>query len=222
MEGYTLSLALFDYLPVLAGGLALYLVCRHCAGLARYGGPWIVLIPLIALTGGGLKATWKLILAARGVDLPWMSDQLFFFLAGAYVPLVFLVIGSLRAARRGATLPAGWWRLPVLIAGVALAGAYHLKTSTDGRAWSALLIAVMALCSLAMLLALIGHAFARGDRLAAAAFAASLALSYVLVGLARMEQTAELQWFEQSVNLAGNCLLAAGAWRLMGRSASHA
>lgn len=222
MEGYTLSLALFDYLPVMAGGGALYLVCRHCAGLARYGGPWIVLIPLIALTGGGLKATWKLILAVQGVDLLWMSDQLFFFLAGAYVPLAILVIWSLRAARHGGTLPAGWWRLPVLISAVVLAGAFYLKSTADGRAWSALLIAVVALASLAMLLALIGHAFARGDRLAAGAFAASLVLSYVLVWLSRMDQTAELQWVEQSVNLAGNCLLAAGAWRLTGRSASHA
>ena len=222
MEGYTLSLALFDYLPVLAGGVALYLVCRHCAELARYDGRWVVLIPLIALAGGGLKATWKLVLAAQGLDLPWMSDQLFFFLAGAYVPLAFLVIGSLRAAGRGVTLPAGWWRLPVLIAAGTLAGAYYLRSATDGRAWSALLIAAVALASLAMLLALIGHAFARGDRLAAGAFATSLVLSYVLVGLSRMEQTAQLQWMEQSVNLVGNCLLAAGAWRLMRRPASHA
>ena len=222
MEGYTLSLALFDYLPVFAGGIGLYLVCRHCAGLARYDGPWIAFIPLVALAGGGLKATWKLVLAVQGVDVLWMSDQLFFFLAGAYVPLAFLVVRSLRAARRGASLPAGWWRLPVLIAAAALAGAYYLKTTTDGRAWSALLIAVVALASLAMLLALIVHAFARGDRLAAGAFAASLVVSYVLVGLSRMEQTAQLQWMEQSVNLAGNCLLAAGAWRLMRRPASHA
>lgn len=222
MEGYTLSLALFDYLPVLAGGAALYLVCRHCASLARHDGPSIVLIPLVALAGGGLKATWKLVLAVQGLDLLWMSDQLFFSLAGAYVPLAFLVVGSLRAARRDATLPAGWWRLPVLIAAGALAGAYYLRSAADGRAWSALLIAVVALASLAMLLALIVHAFARGDRLAAGAFAASLVLSYVLVGLSRMEQTAELQWMEQSVNLAGNCLLAAGAWRLRRRPKSHA
>ena len=221
MEGYTLSLALFDYLPVIAGGIALYLVCRHCAGVARYGGPWTALIPLIALTGGAFKATWKLILATRGLDLQWMSDLLFFFLAGAYVPLAFLVVGSLRTARHGGTLADGWWRMPALLAAAAAAVAHYLKTTTDGRAWSALLIAVVALASLAMLLALIGHAFARGDWLAAGAFGASLLLSCVLVGLSRMEQTAELQWMEQSVNLAGNGLLAAGAWRLMGRPASH-
>jgi len=222
LEGYTLSLALFDYLPVIAGGIALYLVCRHCAGLVRHGGPWIALIPLIALTGGGFKATWKLMLATRGIDLQWMSDLLFFFLAGAYLPLAFLVVRSLRAARQGGTLAAGWWRMPALFAAAAGAAAYYLKTTTDGRAWSAILVALVALASLAMLLALIGHAFALGDRLATGAFAASLVLSYVLVGLSRMEQTAELQWMEQSVNLAGNCLLAAGALRLMGRPASHA
>lgn len=222
MEGYTLSLALFDYLPVLAGGAAIYLVCRYCAGLARHGGPWVALIPLIALAGGGFKATWKLILAAQGINLQWMSDLLFFFLVGAYVPMAVLVVRSLRAARHGARLAAGWWRAPALLAAAAAGGAYFLKTTADGRAWSALLIAVVALASLTMLLALIGHAFARGHRLAAGAFAASLVLSYVLVGMSRMEQTAQLQWIEQSVNLAGNLLLAAGAWRLIERPASHA
>lgn len=221
MEGYTISLALFDYLPVLAGGIALYLVCRYCAGLARNAGAWVALIPLIAVTGGAFKATWKLVLATRGLDLQWMSDLLFFFLAGAYVPIAVLVVRSLRAARHGTALADGWWRAPALLAAAAAGGAYFLRATTDGRAWSALLIAVVALASLAMLLALTGHAFARGDRLAAGAFAASLVLSYVLVGLSRMEQTAQLQWMEQSVNLAGNCLLAAGAWRLTGRPASH-
>ena len=35
------------------------------------------------------------------------------------------------------------------------------------------------------------------------------------VGLARMEQTAELQWIEEFVNLANNSLLAIGAWLLI-------
>ena len=131
MEGYTLSLALFDYLPVIAGGIALYLVCRHCAGLVRHGGPWIALIPLIALTGGGFKATWKLMLATRGIDLQWMSDLLFFFLAGAYLPLAFLVVRSLRAARQGGTLAAGWWRCP-LVRRRCRSAAYYLKRRRTG------------------------------------------------------------------------------------------
>ena len=49
------------------------------------------------------------------------------------------------------------------------------------------------------------------------AFLGNFALSYVLVGLARMEQTAELQWIEEFLNLANNSLLAVGAWSLIRR-----
>lgn len=221
MEQYTVGLALFDYLPVAAGGIGLYLVCRYCAGRANYSGPWIALIPLVALTGGAFKATWKLILAARSIDLAWMSDQLMFLLASAYVLMAVFVVRSLRAARNASDLPAGWWRMPAIASAAAVAGALVLMRTADGRAWAVLLVAVVAAASLVLLLALAGHALASGDRPAAAAFAASLALSYVLVGFSQMEQTVPLQWTEQSVNLAANCLLACGAWRLLRKRVRH-
>ena len=85
MENYTLGLALFDYLPVIAAGFGLYLICKYCAQRGGYKGIWIVAIPAIALTGGALKASWKLIWAIQHVNYTWMSDQLFFFLSSAYV-----------------------------------------------------------------------------------------------------------------------------------------
>lgn len=222
MQNYTLGLALFDFLPVVAGGLGIYLVCRYCAGRACYRGPWIWLIPSTALAGGAFKAIWKLILALHGPDIQWMSELLFYCLAGAYVPMTALVLGSLHAARHGRTLAPGWWRLPALIVAAATAGAYFLGTAGNARAGSGLLVALVALASLLTLLSLIGHAIARRDRIAAAAFALSLALSYVLVGLSRMEQTVTLQWVEQCINLAGNGALIAAAWRLSRGSKSHA
>ena len=42
MENYTLGLALFDYLPVIAAGFGLYFICKYCAGLASYSGLWII------------------------------------------------------------------------------------------------------------------------------------------------------------------------------------
>ena len=215
MENYTLGLALFDYLPVIAAGFGLYLICKYCAGLGRYDGPWVVIIPAIALMGGTLKASWKLIWALQHVNYEWMSDQLFFFLASAYVLMAVLAVRSLRASARGEALASNWWWLPVQIIVVMLAGAFFLKTTTDGRTWAILLLAVLSLANLVFLLVLIGHAFKVGSRAAMAAFAANLVLSYVLVGLARMEQTAELQWIEEILNLANNSLLAVGAWALI-------
>jgi hypothetical protein len=217
MENYTLGLALFDYLPVIAAGIGLYLVCRYTAGLADYDSPWIVLMPLIAITGGMIKATWKLLWALQQVNYTWMSDQLFFFLASAYILLAVFVVRCLRAAARGESLAGNWWHWPCVAVAATLAGAFYLMAS-GGRGWTALLLAVLSIGNLVFLVTLIVHAFRRNNRAAAAAFAASLTLGYVLVGLARMEQTAELQWIEQSINLFNNGLLALGAWALLTKS----
>lgn len=221
MEDYTLGLALFDYLPVIAAGVGLYLVCRYFAALAQYDGPWVVLMPLIAVTGGTLKASWKLIWALQQVNYTWMTDQLFFFLASAYVLMAFFVIRCRRAAGRGEALAANWWQVPVLLVAVLVAVAFYLMAG-GGRAWVGLLLATLSIANLVFLVTLIVHAARQGNRVAAAAFAASLTLGYVLVGLARMEQTAELQWIEEIVNLFNNSLLAYGAWRLTDRAESYA
>jgi len=215
MENYTIGLALFDYLPVIAAGFGLYLICKYCAGLANYNGIWIVLIPVIALTGGTLKASWKLVWAVQHVNYTWMSDQLFFFLASAYVLMAVLVVRSLQAAANGNNLPKNWWVLPVQVIVVMLAGAFYLKTSTDGRTWNFLLLAVLSIANLVFLLSLMLHAKKVGVYPALIAFGLNLVLSYSLVGLARMEQTAELQWIEEFMNLANNSLLAVGAWFLL-------
>lgn len=214
MENYTLGLALFDYLPVIAAGFGLYLICKYCARLGNYQGSWIIAIPVVALIGGTLKASWKLIYAINGVDHRWMSDQLFFFLASAYVLMAVFVIKTLRSNKQGDNLSDNWWR-GALIAVVLVVGlALYLKTSVDGRAWSILLLATLSLANLAFLLTLVSHAWRRRNWSAASVFVVNLALSYILVGLARMDQTAQLQWIEEFLNLANNSLLAVGAWSL--------
>ena len=215
MENYTVGLALFDYLPVIAAGFGLYLVCKYCAILGRYDGPWIVIIPAIALTGGTLKATWKLIWAAQQINFEWMSDQLFFFLATAYVLMVTFVIACLRAWRKDRPVSETWWYGAVLVAGIAVCLSLYLKTATDGRSWSLLLLSVLSVANLGFLVTMIGHATKRRNWSAVAAISGNLVLSYVLVGLARMEQTAELQWIEEGLNLASNSFLAVGAWLLL-------
>ena len=215
MENYTLGLALFDYLPVIAAGFGLYLICKYCAGLANYSGIWIILVPAIALIGGTLKASWKLVWAIEHVNYGWMSDQLFFFLASAYVLMAVLVVRSLRAAAHGSSLANNWWVLPVQIIVVMLAGVFYLKASTDGRTWNFLLLAVLSIANLVFLIALMIHARKVRVTPALIAFGLNLVLSYALVGLARMEQTAELQWIEEFVNLANNSLVAIGAWLLI-------
>lgn len=216
MENYTLGLALFDYLPVIAAGFGLYLICKYCASLTDYTSRWIVAIPAIALTGGVLKASWKLTYALNGVDYRWMSEQLFFFLTASYLLMATLVLTSMKAGHKGELLNKNWWYSPAVIAVIVLVTAQYLKLNTDSRLWSVMLLAALSLANLTMLLALIGHSIRKRNWYASAAFAMNLVLSYVLVALARIpEQTAELQWIEEFFNLGNNSMLAVGAWLLI-------
>ena len=216
MENYTLGLALFDYLPVIAAGFGLYLICKYCALLVNYKSHWIIAIPAIALTGGSLKATWKLIYALSGVDYRWMSEQLFFLLAASYLLMATLIVSSLRASRKGFELNKNWWYTPAVIAVIVMVTAQYLKLNTDGSTWSVMLLATLSLANLTMLLALILHSIRRQVWYAGSAFAINLLLTYVLVNLARIpEQTVDLQWIEEFMNLANNSVLAIGAWALL-------
>ena len=215
MENYTLGLALFDYLPVIAAGFGLFMICRYCALLANYSGAWIVVIPIIALIGGTLKASWKLVYALGGGSVLWMSDQLFFFLATSYVLLAAFGISALHAHRKQRSINAQWWLAPMIIIAVILSLAFYLKLGSDSRTWSLLLLATLSTANIVFMLTLLGHSLKRHNWVAAAAFAGNLGLTFVLVKLARLEQTAELQWIEEFLNLANNSLLVIGAWFLI-------
>lgn len=216
MENYTLGLALFDYLPAIAVGFGLYLICKYSTSLANYNGYWIVAIPAIALTGGVLKASWALIYALTEVNYRWMSEQLYFLLAASYVFMAVLVFSSLRAGGKGRELESSWWYSPALVAVILLVTAQITKLKTDSEIWSVMLLATLSFANLILLATLIFHSVIKRNWIAGSAFAINLVLGYVLVSLAKApEQTAELQWIEEFIDLANSSLLAVGAWALM-------
>ena len=216
MERYTLGLALFDYLPVIAAAIGLTLVCKYCALVGRQTGAWIYVVPLVAVTGGTLKATWKLIVVTTGTNIQWMSDQLFFFIASGYVLMASLVAMSLRAHSRNAQLSETWWRMPSMAAALIVATALVLANSSESRSWAFLLLGVMSIANLVFSIRLIAHSAGQRKWLAVLGFSLNLVLAYVLVGLARIpEQTLELQWAEEILNFVATSALALAAWYLI-------
>ncbi len=219
MEDYTLSLALFDFLPVIVAAIGFYMICRYCAIVGHSTGAWVVGIPLLAVTGGFLKATWKTIVAVSGISIQWMSDQLFFFLASSYVLMATLVIRSLAAESRGRPLHDDWWHLPAIGAAVIVVAALLLKQSYEERYWSFLLLGVLSICNLVFAVRLIAHSFVRRNWLSAGLFVVNLVVAYTLVALARIpEQTVQLQWYEEVLNLFATSAFAVAAWHLLKRA----
>jgi len=223
MERYTLGLALFDYLPVMAGGIGMYFVCRYAAITGKRSGLWVIVVPLIVFAGGFMKATWKTIVVVSGNNFVWMSDQLFFFLATGYILVSALVVLSFRAESQGRELSENWWRVPAGIAAVVLLAALTLRFTGDGRVWAFVLLGVLSIANLVLYVRLIMHAIGRRIWPSAAGFLVSLIIGYVLIGLARLpDQTLELQWIEEWLNFISNSILALAAWYLLTRQrAAH-
>jgi len=92
MEGFTLSLALLDYVPVAAFGAA-----GIIAGAAM-GSPLFTIGAAISFLAGLMKATWKLILGVWKKDIGFMNRAFLpMQLAGWLIMLPAGIIGIFKA-----------------------------------------------------------------------------------------------------------------------------
>lgn len=67
MEEFTLSLALVDFIPVLAFGIAIIMIS------AGFNSTLFLLGAIISLLAGVFKVTWKLILGTTKKDVKWLN-----------------------------------------------------------------------------------------------------------------------------------------------------
>lgn len=202
MTEYTIPLALYDFVPVVFTGVALFWVTRMVAFVCSEMGRTVAIGAALVVAGGTAKATWKLIMAASGsaVDVRWLDNSLFIFMAPGFLLLAFGVWGMTRIVRRLSSTPARVLR-PLSVA-LTLAGATLLAVLLPGSpAWSRLLLGVMVPAALALNVLFV--IFAVRERLAwaTALLLANLGGTLVLNWMARLpEQTIPLQWAAQTVN----------------------
>ena len=199
--GYTVPLALDDYIPVILGALGFYLLVKSAA--ARVPPVWrsgLIGVALVTL-GGTLKATWKLIVASGGTDYAWMRQVLFPLLAIGFC----LVAWALWSGVRERLLPA-WPLVVVLSVTWIVADAIHRMKP---------FFAVAVLASFVVSAAAITWSVRVKAPLAVVAFVVQILGVLALVPFqAQSRQTLGLQWGEQSVNTLGQAALLFGAWLL--------
>lgn len=105
-EGFTLSLALVDALPV-----ALFCLSAVTLG-SRLESPLFVVGAVVAFVGGAGKVLWKLLIAVVHRNMRWLSRQMRFVMP---VGFALMVVGlALRAGELPALL-GGLMRLPSLV-----------------------------------------------------------------------------------------------------------
>lgn len=188
-ESYSLSLALFDFVPTLAflaGGFFLVKTAVICRG--RACGRMVMAGTLLVFLGGFLKAGWKLLYTLGVADVQWMSQYQFVWSSVGFLGLCVAVIYMVRRSRRAAgppllaILP---WKIPFLF--------------------------LMTVASLGAEGILSYIAFKRKEWTAAAGFVVGVLGLLAMGSLASAEQTVTMQWIEEIVNATGQIGFMAGS-----------
>ena len=89
MEGFTISLALVDAIPVLSFGISMVIIA------GRFDSPLFMLGAILSVLGGCCKVAWKLVLGITKKDLRWLNKPFVPMMAGGFLLLILsLILGS--------------------------------------------------------------------------------------------------------------------------------
>jgi hypothetical protein len=193
---YPLSLALFDYVPVvlnLLGQLLLITVLQFDPGYLQF----MALAGVALMTlGGGLKATWKTIIAATQRDYRWMEHALFLGLTPGACLLAWAVWNAQRVM--GGDVAITLWPVCLLIIAVFLTWSAK-KTGGSGK-WFMPLVLLLTLSMAVISVNAFLIANQQGVPVAAGLFILSFGISLVTSMVSRKVATINIQWLMESAN----------------------
>jgi hypothetical protein len=207
-ETYTVSLALFDVIPVALSVVGCLFLARLSArALPSVRATALVGVVLIGI-GGGSKALWKIILTTLDTDITWMEQMLFPFLSTGFI----LLLWSLWSAIVGRRIVRWPFALVVLLG---FAGTLATARSTP-------LLAVAAGSALMTSGVAIRWSVRQRAAVPVLLYAVGMGFSIVLDYLAgpKIEQTLTMQWVEETVNVVGQGCFLVASYLLWRRSAS--
>lgn len=213
MHDYTVNLALFDYVPIALSAMAMIYICRIAGDRGDINGLICRSGAVLIISGGLLKATWKLIVAASGHDIVWMNKALFICLAPGFV-----LLSSALLLPRAQNMT----RNSLLVICALLIAVYALLTSRfpEQRYGFFWLLSITTLGNAVMIATLTMKAWRVQHAVASLLFVASFVGTLTLSGLARIpEQTAALQWLEEGINTLAQLALLLGSLNLYRRIA---
>ncbi len=217
MYQYSVSLAVFDYVPIAlsAAGLAFII-----ATITHWSAQWRSIAALgagLVISGGLLKASWKLLVASQQLDISWMNSALFFCLA----PGMLILASSLWGASRG--WPLTTQRPLIIIVSILIGVAFAVAARWPEQRYSMFyLLTLTTAGNLALVTQLIQHSLRHQQRLAALLFTCNFMAAFILVGLARIpDQSESLQWIEEIVNTLSQGAFAYAAFALHRALTAH-
>ncbi|NJN54316.1 MAG: hypothetical protein HC804_05875, partial [Anaerolineae bacterium] len=198
---YTLSLALFDFVPVILSGIGLLFLAQMISRLDATSGKIAYLAGVFIVLGGLSKAVWKTTYVVSDTDIAWMNNLLFIFLAPGFT-LLSWAIWSGQQKLAGKEIPKHVWLRPLAIIALFGIGAISAAIAQpEERYWFFILLTLTTFANLAVAALLIIQSRNQGLSLAVGLYLFNIVAVFMLSGMARIpEQTAALQWIEESIN----------------------
>lgn len=207
----TLPLAIEDYLPVIFFAVGLYFIAKMiyernkvCGKLAFLGGFFITL-------GGFFKASWKLVQALGGADIPFLNNSLFVLLSSGFILLAWALWKSRKDSNRNI------WLVPLILIAGCLGIAGYFGFVKESRAWFFILLGVTSLANLVLLLQLIFRSFQNKLWLAIVLYLVNLIVIFALSASA--DQTVTFQWIKQGITTVSQACFAYASYLLYKKTA---
>jgi hypothetical protein len=145
-----LALAIQDYLPVTLFAIGLFFVAKIVAKSNQTAGNLAFIGGGLVTLGGVFKASWKLIQALGGDDIPLLNNSLFVLMSAGFICL------SWAFWRRNSHLKTiNYWLLPCLLITFFWSIAAYFAFFTESKTWFFILLGATTLANLALLLQLI-------------------------------------------------------------------
>jgi hypothetical protein len=215
MEEFTLGLALYDFVPVVLTGIAVFFIAR----LTQAGNvPYATLAFLgagLVFAAGLLKAIWKLNATLTGVDVVWMANALFPLMAPGFALLAAGMWGSQRGLR-GRDVPVWFWLAPLALIGLTYSiAAYQTWGAGIERGWFTPIMNLASAANITLTAVLFLLAWRQGQRGLASLLLVNLAMVFALIPIAQMEShSIAMHWFEQTLTAIGAGTFAYANYRL--------
>jgi len=211
---FPVDLALYNFLPVVLTGAALWFLFLFVRDRVFDGYPLALLGGVLVFFGGLSKAFWKLIAALSGVDVTWLAAALFPLMALGFALLAVAVWAASRQLRGRRSL--GGWRLAVSLILMAFTVSALRQWLWDiPRGWFLPLLILASLSNLALSAQLIwaGLHLRRGS--IALLFGINLGMIFALQPIAMTAaKTMAMHWIEQSLTAVGTGCFALAAYLL--------
>lgn len=212
---FTLGLALYDFLPVLLTGLAVYFLARLVTAQQTPYGAVAYVGALLVFVAGLSKALWKLNVTLTGQDLTWLANLLFPLMAPGFA---FLATGILAVERRvrGKTVSAWLWAVPVvvIVAVYTLAFVRMLDPQIE-RGWFMPIMGLASVGNLGLTAILIALSIRYGNWGWVVLFILNVAMVFALIPIAQIEpKSIALHWIEQTISSGGAAAFALASSRL--------